>query len=181
MPKQTKNPETKLHIKFIFILALIILLPIILVVVVPFLIVYFTRRLCLLLQVRLYWIPKRKYLLFVYSNNPVWKHYAETRILPSIRSYTKVLNWSEKQKWINNTNLLEVRMFRHFMWGREWLWKNRIRTGGQDFNHLAIVFIPWYKPKKIKFWKAWKDYEFGKKEGLEKMKQQLFDLLQEKK
>ncbi|MBI4452252.1 hypothetical protein HY637_02385 [Candidatus Woesearchaeota archaeon] len=156
-------------------------MPIILAVIVPFIIVYYIRRLWLLLQVRLYWIPKQKYVLFVYSDNPTWKKYAETKILSRIKPNTTALNWSEKQQWIENTKLLEVRLFRHFMWGVEWVWKNRIRTGGQDFNHLAIVFIPWYKPKKIKFWKAWKDYEFGKKEGLEKMRQKLFDLLQEEK
>jgi hypothetical protein len=156
--------------KLLLILAIIILSPIILAVIILALLAHYTNRLLLLLQVRLQWIPKRKFVLLVCSDNPEWRNYVEREILPPISVNIVFLNWSDRQHWPNGT--LETKLFKHY-WGKAWL-KFRGRAGGHEFNHVAIVFKPWYHPKKIDFWQAWKNHKFGKDEELNKLKQELF-------
>lgn len=171
--------ELQWYKKVLFILAVIILFPLILAGLLIFLIIYFLlflpRRFWLLLQVKSQWIPKGKFILFVYSNNPEWKEYADKQILPHIAKKTIILNWSEKEQWINNESL-ETKLFKNFNWGRKSVWVNRRRTGGQNFNHMAFVFKPWYKPRRINFWEAWKEHEFGQDEKLNKTRQHLLVL-----
>ena len=114
---------------------------------------------------------KNKFILFVYSDNQLWKEYAGKKIIPKIKSNAVILNWSKRKDWINS-NSLESQLFRNFQWSRKWIWSKNIRMGGQDYNHLVIIF----KPKGIKiisFWKAFKDYEFGNDEKLRQIEKEL--------
>lgn len=42
------------------------------------------------------WGIRRKYILFVYSNSPIWKDVIENEVIPAIVDKTIVLNWSER-------------------------------------------------------------------------------------
>lgn len=61
--------------------------------------------------------------------------------------------------------------------GREWIWRQNVRMGGQWYNHIAIVFDPWWKPKRFNFWLAFKDYEFGKETTLMEIEEMLYNYL----
>lgn len=161
----------------LLILVLILILPIILAIFVILFIPWYIRKWVLLLRVKQEFYPKGKYILFIYSSNPLWEEYAENNIIPNIASKAYILNWSEKFKWINQ-NKLEVKLYKHFMWGREWIWKQNVRMGGQEYNHMAIVFYPWWKPKKFSFWPAFKDYEFGKEEKLKQVEKDFFNYIE---
>lgn len=180
MTKNNKVKESPWYTTALLIIVLIILSPLILTVVLIFLIpwlkIRFIIRPRLLRRVRKEWLPKNKFILFVYSDNQLWKEYAKKNIIPKIASNTAVLNWSQRKDWINS-NTLEAQLFRNFQWGRKWIWRNNIRMGGQEYNHMAIVFKPWNKPKVINFWKAFKDYEFGKCEKIRQLEKELYSYL----
>lgn len=165
------SPGTKWYWKIIFPIALIVLIPIILIVVVPFLCVYFLRRYWLLLQVWREWVPRGKRVLLVYSDNPEWKQYVELTLVPQLQPHVVLLNWSEKNTW-KHDDVLEVKLFRHF-YGNGWLSAEKLRLGGQEFNHVAIVFRPWHAPHKVRFWSAWKEHTFGKEEALRRTEKKL--------
>ncbi len=180
MPERIKTEKSSWYTTALFILVLILLSPLILLVVLIFLIpwlnVRFIQRPRLLRKVKNKWLPQNKVILFVYSDNEHWKEYAEKSIIPKIASQAVILNWSQRKEWINS-NSLEAQLFRNFQWGREWIWRQNIRMGGQDYNHMAIVFKPWNKPKIISFWEGFKDYEFGNDEILRTVENELFAYL----
>ena len=183
MAKANQNKSTSKkspwYITALFFIMLILLSPLILIVVLIFLIPWlnarFIQRPRLLRRVRKEWLPQNKSILFVYSDNQLWKEYAEKKIIPKIKSHAAVLNWSKRKEWINS-NSLEAQLFRNFQWGREWIWRQNIRMGGQDYNHMAIIFKP-KNTRIISFWKAFKDYEFGKEEKLRQLEKELFAYL----
>ena len=127
-------------------------------------------------RVKKEWLPKNTFILFVYSDNALWKEYAEKNIIPKIEPNAVILNWSHRKNWINS-NSLEVQLFKSFEWGREWIWLQNVRQGGQPYNHMAIVFKPWSKPKVLDFWKAFKDYKFGKMDQLKAVESELNNYL----
>jgi hypothetical protein len=180
MPERTKTEKAPWYISALIIIVFVLLSPAILIAVMIFLIpwlnVRFIRRPRLLRKVKNEWISQNKYILFVYSDNELWKAYAENHIIPKIESRAVILNWSRRKEWIHS-NSLAAQLFRNYHWGREWIWRNRVRMGGQEYNHLAMIFKPWNKPKIISFWKAFKDYEFGKDEKLKAVENELYDSL----
>lgn len=180
MPERTKVKTSPWYIGALFILGLILLLPLILLAVlfflVPWLYARFIQRPRLLREVKNKWLPQNKFILFVYSDNELWKDYAEKYIIPKIAANAVILNWSNRRDWINS-NSLEARLFRNFQYGREWIWRQNIRMGGQNYNHMAIVFKPWSQPKVINFYKALKDYKFGKDEKLKTVESELYAYL----
>ena len=153
---------------------LIIFSPVILLLAVvllaPWLRSRFITRPRLLRRVRKEWLPNGKFVLCIYSDNPAWKEYASKNIFPLIKDCAVLLNWSENKAWLNSGSL-EAELFKNFNWGRSWKYKKR--TGGQDFNHQVIVFKPWNKPRVLNFWKAFKDYQFGKTQKLHACEQEL--------
>lgn len=180
MERLQKTKKVSWYIKILLIFIFILLLPIILLLVLIFLIpwlnIRFIQRPRLLRRVKNEWLPQDKFILFVYSDNQLWKEYAEENIIPKIKSNAVILNWSERKNWINS-NSLETRLFKNFQWGHEWVWEKNKRMGGQDYNHTAIVFKPSDNPKVINFSKAFKDYEFGKSEQLKLVEQELYNCL----
>lgn len=179
MPEQIKK-QSSWYITALVILVLIVFSPLIVIIVLLFLIpwlnVKFIQRPKLLREVKKEWLPKHKFILFVYSDNEFWKKYAEENIIPKIASNAVILNWSHRKDWINS-NTLEANLFRNFQWGRKRIWQQNIRMGGQDYNHLAIIFKPWSKPKIINFWNGFKDYEFGKEEKLKAAERELYSYI----
>jgi len=180
MPVATKSKKSPWYVVALFILVLILLSPIILlialVLIVPWLKIRFIQRPRLLRRVKNEWLPQGKFILFVYSDNELWKKYAEENIIPKISQNAIILNWSLRKDWIKSDSL-EAQLFRNLQWVRERIWQQNIRMGGQEYNHLAIVFKPWDKPKKISFWRAFKDYEFGRDGKLKSVENELYACL----
>jgi hypothetical protein len=113
------------------------------------------------LVVWLAWCPRGRYVLVVYSNSPIWREYFEAHILPAIGSRGVVLNWSERKQWRYS---LPVALFGLF-------------AGTRNFNPLAIVFQPLTWPRRFRFYPAFQAFKHGHPEGVEKMRLELFELL----
>lgn len=163
--------------------------PILLIVFSPFILILFVfvilpmwsftivRRLLLGLAVQDHWHPKGKYALFVYSDNPTWKDYIETNILPRIADNTVVMNWSKRHEWDWDRKPLELRLYLAWTAVSRYPGKGYLKHGASEYNPLAIVFVPWWKPKVLKFWKPFKDYKHGKETLLKQVEEELFDTL----
>lgn len=110
----------------------------------------------------LIWLTWRKrFVLFVYSDSPIWKDYIETEIFPHIQDHTIILNWSQRKSWKPS---LAVLAFRYF-------------GGYRNFNPIAIVFRPFHLVKTYRFFQAFRAYKHGDPEKVEETKNQLFENL----
>ena len=107
------------------------------------------------------WCPRGRYALVVYSNSPIWREYFEGKVLPAVGSRGTVLNWSERKQWRYS---LAVALFWFF-------------GGSRDFNPLAIVFQPLAWPRRFRFYRAFQAFKRGRPEDVERMRDQLFELL----
>jgi len=113
------------------------------------------------LVVWLTWCSRGRYVLVVYSNSPIWREYFEQNVLPAVGSRGVVLNWSDRKQWSYS---LPVALFRFF-------------AGRRDFNPLAIVFQPLTWPRRFRFYPAFQAFKHGRPEGVERMRLELFELL----
>jgi hypothetical protein len=138
---------------------LLVLLPLVVVAGVLWLV----AAVLLQLAVWLTWCPKGRYALVVYSNSPIWQEYFESRVLPAVGSRATVLNWSERNRWRYS---LAVALFRFF-------------GGTRDFNPLAIVFQPLTWPRRFRFYRAFHAFKHGRPEEVERIRRELFELLDE--
>jgi hypothetical protein len=138
-------------------LVLVVLLPLVVVAGVLWLV----TALLLQLVVWLTWCPRGRYVLVVYSNSPIWREYFEAHVLPAVSSRGVVLNWSERRQWHYS---LPVALFKFF-------------AGTRNFNPLAIVFQPLAWPRRFLFYPAFQAFKHGRPEGVEKMRLELFELL----
>ncbi len=163
---------------FILLLGVFVVLPVIIFFVFPIVFFQILKSLWFAIKVHLYWYPKGKYLLFVYSESPNWKEYIETKILPKISDNAVILNWSEHGKW--NENNLEVQIFRHWANFLQFSSRSPKKPPWKEFCPLAVTFVPWWHPKSIRFWKAFKDFKHGKKQKLEENEKKLFEILEKK-
>ena len=136
---------------------LLVLLPLVVVAGVLWLV----AAVLLQLVVWLTWCPRGRYALVVYSNSPIWQEYFEQNVLPALGSRGAVLNWSERTRWPYS---LSVALFKCF-------------GGTREFNPLAIVFQPLTWPRRFRFYKAFKTFKHGHPEEAEKMRRELFNLL----
>jgi len=132
----------------------------------PALALWVLSGLILGLIVRLRWVPGGTAGIFVYSESPTWHAHIEQNLLPRIEGRLEVLNWSERRKWEGNPirTPLAVWVFRR--------WKRH-----REFNPMAIVFVPWWRPRVIRFWKAFKDFKHGKPEKVMALENELVGLL----
>ena len=104
---------------------------------------------------------KKQFVLFVYSNSPIWKDYIEREILPRISDRATVLNWSERRKWKSS---LAVLAFRYF-------------GGYRNFNPIGIVFQPFHAVKTYRFFEAFKGFKHNDLKRVEEIKEGLFETL----
>ena len=107
------------------------------------------------------WCPRGRYALVVYSNSPIWRDYFEGNVLPAVGRRGTVLNWSERKQWRYS---FAVALFWFF-------------GGSRDFNPLAIVFQPLAWPRRFRFYRAFRAFKHGRPEEVERMRGQLFELL----
>jgi hypothetical protein len=142
---------------------LILSLPILLVAVVPMVIVvggiYLLVAVLLHLAVVLFWLPRGRRVLFVYSNSPTWQAYVEAEILPRLPPRAVVLNWSDRKNWPRFS--LSTWLFDTF-------------AGSREFNPIAIVFRPLAPPRRFRFWRAFRDYRHGRPQSLRQIEADLF-------
>ena len=108
------------------------------------------------------WVTRGKqFVIFVYSDSPVWKDYIEREILLHIRDRAAILNWSERRNWKLS---LAVLAFRYF-------------GGYRNFNPIGIVFRPLHFVKTYRFFEAFKEFKHGDVKKVEEIKKELFHVL----
>jgi len=110
-------------------------------------------------------LTQGKFIVFVYSNSPIWKSYIEENFLPQIQDHAILLNWSERGQW--DKHEWAVKAFHH--WG-----------GRENFNPLAIVFCNLVDVRVIRLYSAFHDFKHGNVVALQKAEAQLFDLMKTK-
>jgi hypothetical protein len=111
------------------------------------LLVYALYAVLLRVAVWTLWNTRGTYVLFVYSDSPVWKPYIEQNIVPKLPSNSVILNWSERRRWPRWS--LATMLFWHF-------------GGRREFNPLAVVIRPLEWGETFRFWQAFRDYKHGK-------------------
>jgi hypothetical protein len=135
-------------------LMLFILLALVILVPLSYLLVY--------LSIWSAWGMRGKDILFVYSDSSIWRDYMLSEILPLVRRRAVVLNWSERNEWKRWS--LSVIAFRIF-------------GGPKAFNPLIVVFRPFRRAQKYRFWPAFREWKRGNKEAVEKLKLELANTL----
>jgi hypothetical protein len=144
------------------VLLIILLLPLIIPLAAIGFVIFVANRLILNALVRVWWLPRGKDILLVYSDSPIWHEYMTNQILPLVRSRAQILNWSERKRWPNWS--LAVRVFRSY-------------SGGRDFNPMVILFPPLGKARFFRFLPAFQEQKRGGPEPLERMRQDLISWL----
>jgi hypothetical protein len=109
------------------------------------------------------WNLRGRYVLFVYSDSPIWHDYIEENILPRLGERVVVLNWSHRRRW---RLTLAVLVFRYF-------------GGHRLFNPMAVVFRPLRLAKTFRFYEPFRDFKHGESGTVAKMEHELFELLDE--
>lgn len=104
------------------------------------------------------WCLRGKFILFVWSDSPIWREYIQQNILPQIEHCSIILNWSQRKQW--RWWSLPVSVFLFF-------------GGSQEFNPMAVVFRPFHCTRVFRFWYPFKDFKHGKKKVLIEMTQEL--------
>jgi hypothetical protein len=146
-----------------WLLALVIVFsPAILLLVVVALVFFVLTSICLHILIWAFWCLRGRDILFVYSDSPVWHDYIEQRLLPPIRNRAVVLNWSRRKLW---TFSLARAAFYHF-------------GGYREFNPLAVVFRPFRRTRKFRFWQPFRDWKHGRAGKLREMEKEFFALIQ---
>ena len=109
-----------------------------------------------------FWVPRGRDVLFVYSDSPIWKEYMLGEIMPLVQARAIILNWSERSKWPRWS--LAVRVFRSL--------------GGElEFNPLVMVFRPFQLARKYRFWQAFKAWKHGDQGPVRKLREELIQVL----
>jgi hypothetical protein len=106
--------------------------------------------------------PEGKDLLLVYSNNPPWQEYVESRWLPRWSTRAVVVNWSDRGRWSGAEP--EVALFRAI-------------AGGRERHPIAIVVPPEGPVRVIRFWRAFREWRQGKELALRTKESELESVL----
>jgi hypothetical protein len=109
------------------------------------------------------WCLRGRYVLFVYSDSPIWHDYVEDHILPRLGEHAVVLNWSHRSRW---RRTLSVLAFRYF-------------GGHRCFNPMALVFRPFRLARHFRFYEPFQEFKHGKTEAVAKMERELYDTVDE--
>jgi hypothetical protein len=105
-----------------------------------------------------WWLPRGKTMLFIYSNSPNWQQDIEENVLPSIHDCAIIMNWSERKQW--NTMSPAV-------------WAFKIIGGERDFNPMAIIFRPMRIVRTVRFFQAYRAAKHGDVHELHALKKEL--------
>ena len=149
-----KTNELKVWQGLVLAILFILLLPAILLWV----LVRFLAQTSVLLAVWMWWLPRGRDTLVVYSMSPHWKEYFEADLIPLIERRSLILNWSDRSKW--STLDLRVLAFRAF-------------AGEHSFNPMVISFKPFRWPERFRFFEPFKEYKHGKDQPLQQLEEYL--------
>jgi len=138
--------------KALITLLLIILSPLLVVTV----FLYLLWGAILYIAIWLTW--REQFVIFVYSNSPIWKEYIEKEILPQLQDREIILNWSERKNWKNS---LAVLAFRYF-------------GGYKNFNPMGMIFRPFRLVKTYRFFEAFQEFKHGDPKRVETLRKDLF-------
>ena len=108
------------------------------------------------------WLYRRPYVLFVYSESPLWQPYIEQHILPKLPRQATVLNWSQRRHW--KSWWLSSLCFGLF-------------AGQREFNPLAIVVRPFRRRRTFRFFQAFRDFKHGSRAALAQVEAEFFGYL----
>jgi hypothetical protein len=108
------------------------------------------------------WHHYNKFIVFVYSDNPHWKEYIESKLLPHIAPHSVTLNRSQPAQW--RYRQLETLIWTH--WG-----------GSVEYSPVAIVFPPHDPPCVFRFWTPFKALHYGKEAPLLAARAEFFALV----
>ena len=81
-----------------------------------------------------------------------------TQILPLVKDRAVILNWSERSKWSRWS--FRVHVFRSF-------------CGYREFNPLVIIFRPFRRARRFRFWRAFKEWKHGNQQAVSKLREEL--------
>jgi hypothetical protein len=157
-----KLPLIKRVFGAVLVVFLLLLLLLILPLVLLSLTLWYFHRIVLYLLVWLLWLPQGKNILFVYSDNPIWREHMTAQLLPLVHERAVALNWSERSKWPRLS--FRVHVFRSF-------------GGGSEFNPLIVLFRPWRPARVLRFWRAFKEWKHGYTEPVDSLRRELVSLL----
>jgi hypothetical protein len=124
-------------------------------------ILYAISGFVLYLVIWLFWCLRGRYVLFVYSDSPIWREYIEREILPRLKDRAVVLNWSERRRWQISLAVLAFRRF----------------GGWRAFNPLAVVLRPFHLPKVYRFFEPFQEFKHGQTAKVEQLRTELFEAL----
>ena len=144
-------------------LLFVLFLPVIVPVVVVWLMLHLLVMLFLHIAVWCFWCMRGRYILFVYSDSPIWHDHIQNHILPRLGERAVILNWSQRARWRQTLAVLAFR-----------------RLGGdREFNPMAIVFRPLRTARYFRFYEPFREFKHGKTEAVTKMETELFELVDE--
>jgi hypothetical protein len=152
MEKESAKEMTGRAKILLIVVSLILGVPILLIAAV----FYLLWGVILYLSVWLTW--RRQYILFAYSDSPIWKEYIEREVIPLIKDRSIILNWSDRKNWKTSLSTL---VFRYF-------------GGKRNFNPIAIVLRPFQPVKTYRFYQAFKKFKHGNVTEVEELKKSLF-------
>jgi hypothetical protein len=141
---------------------IVLLLPIILPLAIVGLVLHFLNKVVVYLLVWVWWLPKRKDVLYVSSDSPIWREYMETEVFPLVAERAIVLSWSARSKWPKWS--FPVRVFRTF--GR-----------GRDFNPMVVLFRPFRRAMIFRFLPAFQERKHGNGASVEQLRHDLMQTL----
>jgi hypothetical protein len=163
-PTRITNRRQELN-NLLGIILCILFLPLILLLIIVVITWRLLLGIVLYLTVWLRWCRRGKFVLFVYSDSPIWHDYVEEQILPHLKDCAFILNWSERKKWRRWFPSLPIMAFRYF-------------GGNREHNPFAAVFRPFHLARKFRFFNAFKEFKHSKPDSLEKMRREFLDLVE---
>ena len=148
--------------RFVQAALIIFLLPLIIPLAAIGIVLFSANRLVLNALVRLWWLPRGRDVLLVFSDSPIWHEYMTSQILPLVQSRAEILNWSERNRWTRWS--LATRVFYSY-------------SGNRNFNPMVILFPPLGKARLFRFLPVFNEWKHGNPEPLERMRDALISEL----
>lgn len=163
MKAETASTSGQRTRHYALVLLILLLSPLLIACALVFLIVWLAFAVVLHFAIWVWWCPRGKSVLLVYSNSPTWQDYFESQVVPRLAGRAVVLNWSERKTWPRFPSLavLACRCF----------------AGEREFNPIAVVFRPFRLRRTFRFWGPFKEFKHGRPEAVETMTVNLFAFL----
>jgi hypothetical protein len=158
MSRTKESPRRELLQVALILLILPLVLPLALLVLT--LGILYRAAIWLLIQV--WWLPRGKDILLVYSDSPIWRDYMTQEILPLVQRRAVILNWSERRHW-HSWSLGGMAL--------------RSYGGRREFNPIVLLFPPVGRARVYRFWQAFQDRKHSYPGPLERLKQELVSAL----